>query len=436
MKIELISPGIRDPYEIGRTFRLPQMALALLASLTPSDIEISITDELFQPVCFDKKTDLVGITVNTRTSTRAYQIADGFRSRGVPVVLGGIHPKMAQYEAIRHANSIVLGEAEGIWTQLLEDFKNRRLRTIYSNNMPPCLENSPSPKRYLFQANKYDTINLVQTSRGCTYGCNFCSVSAFYGKRVRLRPVDNVIVEIKSLNGDELFFVDDNIFGNPGYAKQLLTRLVPLKKKWVGQASVTVANKCKVLKLLHKSGCQGLLVGFETTSTESLNEAAKYHNVQNDYLESIRKLHDNGIPILGSFIVGFDSDDKHCFERILEFALKSKIDVIDVHLLAPYPGTAIYKKMKNEKRLLDDIWWLKYSDNDVVFRPKLMTREELHQGWIWTMRELYKFSPILKRYIGGLGRRSLFSNILNWKVNMGLRTIAYARPVDIIDIPT
>jgi radical SAM superfamily enzyme YgiQ (UPF0313 family) len=414
------------------TFRLPQMALAVLAAMTPSGIDISITDELVEPISFDAEVDLVGITVNTKTARRAYEIADLFRSRAVPVVLGGIHPKMAPDEAIQHANSIVLGEAEGIWTQLLEDFRSGSLRTVYRNDVPPGLEDSPRPKRDLFQANKYDTLNLIQTSRGCPYSCDFCAVSAFYGDKVRLRSVDNVIAEINCLHGDDLFLVDDNIVGKMGHAQQLLTELVPLKKRWVGQAAVTVANNKQILKLLYRSGCQGLCVGFETTSARGLKEVSKIQNLNSDYIDCIRKLHDNGISILGSFIVGFDTDDKSCFENILEFALKSKIDVVDVYLLAPYPGTPVYKKMKREKRLMDDNWWLKYNDNDVVFRPKLLTREELYEGWVWTMRELYKLSPILQRYLVGVGRRSLFSNILNFKVNMSFRAKAYAMPLGAI----
>jgi len=433
MKIELISPSLRDRRNIGKVFYLPQMALALLASLTPPDIDISITDELVQPIDFDKEADLVGITVNTETAVRAYEVADEFRSRGVPVVLGGIHPKVAQNEAIQHANALVLGEAEGIWTQLLEDFRNGSLKTFYRSDMFPSLENSPPPRREIFQRNKYDTINLVQTSRGCPYACHFCSVSTLYGEGVRLRSVDDVIAEIKTLKGNKLFFVDDNIVGRTGYAKQLFTRLIPLKMKWVGQASVTVANKEEMLKLLHKSGCQGLFVGFETTSIDSLKQVGKIQNVNNNYFESIKKLHDNGILLLGSFIVGFDSDDKSCFERLLEFAVKSKIDIVNLCILTPYPGTALYEKMKEEKRLIDDKWWLKYDANDVVYKPKLMTREELCQGWIWTIRELYKLCPTLRRCIGGSGRRSLFGNILNWKVNMGFRMNAYAVPEESIN---
>ncbi|MGD9078637.1 MAG: radical SAM protein [Desulfobacterales bacterium] len=434
MKIELISPLMRSPRNIGEAFHLPQMSLALLASLTPPEIDVSITDELVQPIDFNKEADLIGITVNTKTALRAYEIADRYRSRGVPVVLGGIHPKVARHEAMQHANAIVLGEAEGKWMQLLEDFRNDRLKTVYGSDKFPSLKLSPFPKRELFQSDKYDTLNLVQTSRGCPYTCHFCSVSSHYGKGIRMRPVDSVIAEIKTLKGNEIFFVDDNIVGKSQNARQLFTRLIPLKKKWIGQASITVANKKKLLKLLHKSGCEGLFVGFETNSIDSLEEIGKLQNIKTNYIESIKMLHDNGISVLGSFIVGFDSDDKSCFENLAEFVVRSKIDVVDISILTPYPGTVLYEKMKAQRRLLEDKWWLKYHADEVVFKPKLMTREELYQGRISTLREIYKIGPTLKRWIRSLSRPSLFGMMINWKGNMGYRIHAYADAKNEIDL--
>ena len=435
MKMELISPLMRSPRNIGEAFHLPQMSLALLAALTPPEIDISITDELVQPIDFDKELDLVGITVNTKTARRAYEIADEFRRRSVPVVLGGIHPKVAQHEALQHANSIVLGEAEGKWMRLLADFKNGSLRTVYRSDTFPDLALSPSPRREYFQADRYVTVNLVQTSRGCPYTCHFCSVSSHYGRGVRTRPVDNVIAEIKTLKGNKLFFVDDNIVGKTQYAKQLFSRLIPLKKKWIGQASITVANKNDLLKLLHKSGCEGLFVGFETRSIDALEEIGKTQNIYTNYFESVKKLHDHGITILGAFIVGFDSDDKSCFENLLEFVVASKIDVVDISILTPYPGTVLYERMKAQNRLINDKWWLKYHADEVVFKPKLMTREELYQGRISTLQEIYKIGPTLKRWIRSLNRGSLTGITINWKGNMGYRMHAYAEEKDELDLP-
>lgn len=424
MHIQLISPSIRDPRNIGKFFRLPQMALALLARLTPPDIDICITDELVQPIDFEKRADLVAISVNTETAIRAYEIAEEFRNRGVPVVLGGIHPTVAHNESIQYADALVIGEAEGVWAKLLRDLRIGSLKKFYRSHAFPSLKNSCLPRRELFREDEYDTVNLVQASRGCPYACHFCSVSSIYGKKVRLRPIDDVVAEVTMLRGDKLFFVDDNIVGKGGYSKQLFIRLAPLRKKWIGQASVTVADDIEMLQLLQRSGCHGLFVGFETESAENLNVVGKIQNIKNDYFETIKRLHDNGISILGSFIVGFDSDDKCCFESLLEFALKSKIEVMDVSTLTPFPGTILYEKMKEEKRLIENEWWLKYNANDVVYKPKLMSREELYHGRLWAIKEFYRLRPTLRRCMGSLSRRSLFGNFINWKANMGYRKYA------------
>jgi radical SAM superfamily enzyme YgiQ (UPF0313 family) len=421
MQIQLISPSIRDPRNIGKFFPLPQMALALLAGLSPPDIEICIIDELLEPIDFERTPDLVGISVNTETAVRGYEIAEEFRNRGVPVVLGGIHATVAYNEAIQHADSLVIGEAEGVWAKLLRDFRIGSLQKFYRSYAFPSLANSCLPRRDLFREEKYDTINLVQVSRGCPYACQFCSVSSIYGKKIRLRSINDVIAEVTKLRGDKLFFVDDNIVGKSLYSKQLFTRLTPLRRKWIGQAPVTVADDVEMLKILQRSGCQGLFVGFETESAESLNMVGKLQNIRNDYFETIRRLHDSGISILGSFIVGFDNDDKSCFEAIVEFAYKSGIEVMDVSTLTPYPGTILYKKMKEENRLLENAWWLKYNANDVVYKPKLMSREELYHGRLWVIKEFYRLRPTLRRCVSGLARRSLFGNFINWKVNMGYR---------------
>ena len=318
---------------------------------------------------------------------------------------------------------------------MLKDFRNKNLKRYYRSASLPSLENIPIAKRELLQRDQYDTINLVQTSRGCPYKCHFCSVSSLYGKGVRVRPVVEVITEIETLAGDDILFVDDNLVGKKAYANELLNRLAPLKKKWIGQAAVTVVNQKEVLKLLQKSGCAGLFVGFETNSSAKLNEVGKFQNINSDYFLAVQKLHEHGIAILGSFIVGFDSDDQACFEGLLEFVVKSKIDVVDVTVLTPYPGTILYERMKAQKRLIDDHWWLKYDASDVVFKPKRMTRAELYQGRVWVLKELYKLSPLLKRWLGGISRRSFFGNYISLIANFGFRKNANALPLDSCDRP-
>ena len=214
----------------------------------------------------------------------------------------------------------------------------------------------------------------------------------------------------------------------------MLSRLVPLKKKWIGQAAVTVAHRKEILKLLEKSGCAGLFVGFETNSHANLREVGKTQNISSDYIEAIKRLHDHGMAILGSFIVGFDTDDKFCFENLLEFVVKSKIDVVDVTVMTPYPGTVLYERMKAENQLIDVHWWREYDSSDVVFKPRRMTRIELYEGRVWLLRELHRMDRLMKRWLGGLGRRSLFGNYISLKANLGYHKSANAIPRKPIDL--
>ena len=428
MRAQLISPFLEYKTGYPQIYRFTNTGLALLAAMTPPDIEMSIIDEMYDTVDFDRKVDLVGIAVTSKTVARAYQMADQFRSRGVAVVLGGIHPTILPGEAIQHADAVVIGEAEDVWGKVLKDIKNGRLSQFYQADHFHSLVNLPIARRELFKSHRYDFVNLIQASRGCPYACHFCSISKIYEKGVRSRPVNEIIEEIKTLHGDQLFFIDDNIVGRPEHTEKLLTRLASLKKKWIAQASVTVAHNDKLLRLLQNSGCQGLFIGFETTSAEGLKEANKKWNMNRDYFEIINKLHEHGISLVGSFIVGFDSDDKSCFDRVLDFAIKSKMEAADFGVLTPYPGTVLYERLKKEQRLIHDHWWLKYKSEDIVYIPKQMTREELYEGWISMMREYYTIPSTFRRCSTGIKRRSLFANALNYKVNMGYRRNAYAMP--------
>lgn len=426
MKIILISPAHKSVRSTSTFFPMPSMALALLAKITPPEIEVSIVDEIIKPFNFDVKVDLVGITVSSKTAVRSYEIADELRKRGVSVVMGGVHPTVVPQEAIEHADAVVIGEAEGVWNKLLDDFDMGSLQKFYKNYSYPDIQNYPIPNRDLLQKNKYITTNFVQTSRGCPHNCNFCSVPIMFGTKIRLRSVDNVIKEIKTLSGKDIIFLDDNIAEKKSFAKELFTKLIPLKKKWLGQSSVTIVNDKEMLKLLYKSGCRGLLVGFESISGAELKEAGKKQNIKNDYFETIKILHDNGIVILGSFILGLDTQDKFYFEKLLEFLYKSKIDIAEFCILMPYPGTRLYQRLKQENRLIDDKWWFKFEANDVVFKPKLMTREQLYQGWIWTIKEFYKMRPMLQRCLYGIGKLPPVGNMIAWKINQGLHKHAYA----------
>lgn len=403
MKILLISPEIEDPSlrfseREARSFWFPRLSLTTLASHTPAGIDVKIIDETVEAIDFEEDVDLVGISVMTYQAPRSYEISRRFRGRGVKVVLGGIHPSAVPDEAIRHADSVVIGEAEETWPILLEDFKRGKLKPFYRQEGPTNLENLPFQRLDLLKRGAYMTNNCVQTSRGCPHGCDFCSVTNFFGKSYRSRPVKDVIREVESLPGNYLVFVDDNIAGNKRYARELFTALKPLKKKWGSQCSLTLANDPELLRLAAESGCGAMFVGIETLSQENLLKANKGFNRVSSYEDSIKRFHDNGIMINAGIIFGFDNDDESVFEKTVRFLERNHIGLVLFSILTPLPGTRFYKKVKEEGRIIDKDW-SHYEGRYVVFKPKLMTPEALHEGFYWSYRKFFSLGSMLKRIL-------------------------------------
>jgi radical SAM superfamily enzyme YgiQ (UPF0313 family) len=386
--------------------------MAVVAALTPPDVEVSLTDENVAPINFQKEVDLVGITSLTSTSQRAYKIADTFRAMGKKVVLGGIHPSILPEEAGQHADAIVIGEAEGIWPSVIADFTENKLQKIYRQNMRPGLVDLPIPRRALFAKSSYYFTNTLFTTRGCPYSCSFCTVTSFFGHTYRCRPVLEVINEIKTLNRKKLFiFLDDNIVGSPPYAKELFRALIPLKIKWVGQCSVTIAKDDELLKLAVASGCVDLFIGFESLSPSNLTAVGKKINAVDEYEAIIKKLHHAGIGVHGFFIFGLDGDDAGSFQRTVRFAQKARLESAQFDILTPYPGTAIFESLDKEGRILNKDW--SQYGHDLMFEPKSLSREILQEGRTWAWREFYSLRSIWKRIGAGHHDPSLY-----WVVNL------------------
>ena len=415
MKLELIVPATQENLRKRKKPPCPPLGLAMVAALTPPEVEVSLTDENVTVIDFQKETDLVGITALTITAQRAYEIADTFRARGVKVILGGIHPSFLPEEASQHADAVVIGEAEGIWSNVIEDFKANKLQRMYSQRERPSLLNLPIPRRDLFAKGAYYVTNTISTTRGCPYACSFCSVTSFFGHTYRCRPVEEVLKEIETLNQRKLVvFVDDNIVGNPKFAKKLFRALVPYKIKWVSQASVTIARDDELLKLAAASGCIALLIGFETLSPANLAAMGKKVNVVDEYENVIRKIHSYGIAIHGFFILGLDEDDEDVFERTVRFAQKMRLESAQFAWPVPYPGTALCESLDKAGRIVTKDW-SQYESN-LVFEPKLMSREMLQQRREWVWREFYSLPSIWRRV--GIARRNL-RNL--WAVNLYYR---------------
>jgi radical SAM superfamily enzyme YgiQ (UPF0313 family) len=411
MKLELIVPATQENLIRRKKAPCLHLGLAMVAALTPPDVEVSLTDENVTTIDFQKETDLVGITAITITAKRAYEIADTFRAMGVKVVLGGSHPSALPQEASQHADSVVIGEAEGIWANVIEDFKANKLQSIYSQLKQPSLLNLPIPRRDLFTDGAYYFQNTISTTRGCPNACSFCSVTSFFGRTYRCRPVEDILKEIETLNNKKLtVFVDDNIAGNPRFAKELFRALVPYKLKWVAQASVTIARDDELLKLAAASGCMSLLIGFETLSPANLTAMGKKVNVVDEYEMVIRKIHSYGIAIHGFFVLGLDEDDEDVFERTVRFAQKMRLESAQFAWLVPYPGTALCESLDKAGRIITKDW--SQYESSIVFEPKLMSREILQKGRDWAWRELYSLPSIWKR-LGIIRRYPMSFWVLN-----------------------
>lgn len=404
MKITFIRPNMRD---VRASDAMEPLVFAILASRTPPDIDLVLFDERVEPIPLDEPTDLAAITVETFTARRAYQIAAHYRRRGVPVVMGGYHPTLLPQEVLRYCDSIVIGDAEGVWEEIVRDARDGRLQRVYRQSGPVVLI-GPLPDRRVFAGKRYAPLSLVQYGRGCRFACDFCSIHAFYGRRLMQRPVEDVVAEIERLPRHQpVFFVDDNIFSNEAQAETLFRALASLKIRWASQVSIDIARHERLLGLMAASGCFAVTVGFESLNEANLRQMKKRWNVRRgDYTSVVRCFRKHGIMIYGTFIFGYDHDTPGAFDTTLEFARDARFFLANFNPLTPTPGTALYERLKAERRLLYDRWWLDpdYRYGHATFQPARMTPGQLTEGCYRVRREFYSYGSILKR-IAGLGRR-------------------------------
>ncbi|MDH5174106.1 MAG: B12-binding domain-containing radical SAM protein [Elusimicrobiota bacterium] len=449
MKLELISPK-NSPTESGRElwdgkfysllygvdkYSAAPLALPVIAALTPEDIAVSITDENIEPINFDKPVDLVGVTCSTWLAPRAYEIADEFRQRGVTVVLGGIHPSMLPYEAIQHADAVVMGEAENVWKNLVEDFKENRLRPFYKSSQLPELEDLPLPRWDLLKNKRY-FYHTIQTTRGCPYNCEFCTVKAMSGGKYRYKPVKDTIKEVETLLDIEkklFFFVDDNFIGDRNHARQLLRELIPLKIVYFAQVSLNLAKDEELLSLLAESGCRKVIIGFESLVSANLEQMGKDKSYKvEQYGKDIMKIQSWGIEIQGFFIFGYDFDDDTAFEKTVDFINSTDLAIPILSILTPLPGTRLFGRFDREGRLLYNDWQ-KYDGRNVCFRPKLMSPKSLQNGYNWAMQQVNSYESIFKRLRGiwNLWNRNnvrLQDRISPITVNLAINDVARSLP--------
>jgi radical SAM superfamily enzyme YgiQ (UPF0313 family) len=378
------------------------LALPTLASLTPSDIEVVIIDENTRDIDYDQPADLVGITVMLHLAPQAHRIAREFRSRGVPVIMGGFYPTLWPEKALPHADAIAMGEGEPLWHQILDDARGGRLKRRYQSCGYIDLKDVPFIKKEIVQ---HLDFYHIETSRGCPYKCDFCSVANFYQGTFRQRPIKDVVAQVAEFADKMIFFVDDNIAGNLTYAKKLAGELIPLNISWSGQFTLNRAVDTEFLGLAAQSGCKFLFCGIETLSKEGLKEVNKSWADPAKYREWIRRIHDAGIAVYGSFMFGFEYDHKDVFEKTLEFAEENKIELALFSALFPIEGSNLYRKLKKENRLFEkDL--SRYNGQYATFYPKHMTPEELDEGLRWIWKRFYSKAGIKKRLGHYLSRMS------------------------------
>ncbi len=396
-RIYIISPCRKEDIWRKRraTFVLPQMSLAILAALTPDMFEVKVTDELVDDIDFDYPADLVAISTNSTNAPRAYEVAKRFRERGAKIIMGGIHPSVMPDEVLTHADAILIGEAEEMWQKILDDFQSGGMEQIYRCEAYPDPESIPSGNWEVIHQKRYYVPRTFQTSRGCPYGCSFCSSTQFFGTKQRCRPIGNIIAELKDYSGRLAVFIDDNIAGNSSYAKELFRALKPLKQRWVAQSSIDIARDNELLRLAAESGCAGLLIGFESVNARNSADVKKLRKAE-QYAEHIREIRSAGIGVHGSFIFGFDHDTPDIFDSTVDFVMKNRLEVANFCKLTPFPGTRLFEEMSAEGRILHQNWE-KYDRYNIVFQPKNISAADLHQKTLEAYMKTYSLSSILKR---------------------------------------
>lgn len=425
----LVNPANKSGsgFIVNKDTRYQPLSLGIIASLTPADWKVKIIDENFRDFRY-YEADFVGFTAFSSTATRAYELAALYREKGIPTVIGGIHASMCPEEALRFVDTVVIGEAETIWPKVITDFENNTLQKQYRGPLSDLVQ-SPKPQRDLFHPGYI--FASVQTTRGCPMNCDFCSVTAFNGSHYRYRPIPEVIDEMKEIPQRNLFILDDNIVGNTAKAQaraiELFKAMIDsgIRKEWIGQASLNVADNEEVLKYAARSGCRMLFIGIESEQEDQLQGANKKLNLKmgvNSYDDVFRKMHKHGIAVIAGFIFGWENDTPERIDHRVNFTRACHADSIQSTLLTPLPGTRLFERMKNEGKLvLNDFPadWKHYGYESLVFNPVTMEREAMQAYIFKSFDKVYEPAFLRRRMLKTWWRTGSFitaywSYMSNW----------------------
>lgn len=401
IKLALLAPaGAMHRYSgsFGRSLHYAPLTLTTLAALVPEDVdvEVKIYDETAEKIPLEIDADLIGITCITGTAPRCYAYADYFRKKGKTVFMGGVHPSMLPEEAAQHADVVFTGFSEQTFPQFIHDYANGNYQKFYHQNEDFTIVGRPTPRRELLNSKRYITTKTVEAIRGCCHTCTFCAYPAAFGRTVYKRPVNEVVAEIEALHTKHVTFPDVNLITDREYAIELFNALIPLKIIWLGLVTSSVGIDDELMAVFRRSGCKGLLIGFESITQASQQYIHKGVNKPDSYVELMKKLHDSGILVQGCFAFGGDEEDESVFDRTVELIIKAKIDLPRFSILTPFPKTGYYEQLEREGRIIERNWAM-YDVQHCVFQPKQMTKEQLEQGTDRAWRATYSTRNIMKR---------------------------------------
>ena len=426
MRLTLIYPSVgrKEGRPYVRAWQMQPLSMAVLAGLTPTDWDVRFYDDRMEEIPFDEPTDLVAMSVETFTALRAYKIARQFRARGIPVVMGGYHVTLLPEEAASEADAIIIGDAEPVWLQLLDDARRGELQPVYRGQSRRTLR-GVSLRREIFGKRPYQNITLVEFARGCNFKCDFCAITAFHSATQNHRPADEVADEMRRTGSNRFFIVDDNIVSQPERARELCRAMIPLGINWVGQASIHIAQDDELLELMVASGCRGILIGMESLDPANLRSMGKEWNLAaGSFAESLARFRAHGLAVYGTFVFGYDNDDAKQIERSVAFAREHKLFLAAFNHLIPFPGTPLYRRLEAEGRLLKRRWWLDPESRvgDVYFQPNRMSPDELQAACLGARKSFYRWSSIFERLRDG---RANATSLLMLGVYLGLNISAH-----------